>query len=32
MVGKNEVRAVRFQIVKGENGHKVKGEAITAPK
>lgn len=32
MVGKKDIRAVRFQIVKGENGHKVKGEPIIASK
>jgi hypothetical protein len=32
MVGKGEVRAVRFQIVESDGEHKVKGEVIGAPK
>jgi hypothetical protein len=32
MVGKGDVKAVRFQIVESDGGHKVKGEVIGAPK
>lgn len=32
MVGQNEVRAVRFQIVEEDGNHKVKGEVIPSPK